>query len=544
MSHSDKTNNYTEFFYKAFRNILLVSIPLLVVSGVALFHLSIHSSATVSDLETDNLTLTLSTSCTLSSSIEEAHEASLNGGQYEDDIGVTKVNAYCNDNNGYSIYAIGSSNNVDGNADLVSNINDNYNIHTGIYDSGSITPSSPSTWSMKLAAGVGSGVDTTPPTIRNNYDSYSVVPENYTLVASRASKTDMTIDTSVTGSYFTTTYDIYASSLQPAGTYTGKVKYLMVHPQSNSQYFGFNEVFAANGKGAINVDGNSYYTMQDMTSDICSKVELLNEASATQLVDIRDNKLYWVAKLEDGHCWITQNLDLDLTTYTNEQGQEVMKPFTSNDTDLTDHSLTGAYSDGYAYNTNTGATTWTPERKTIDFQNTTVTGWANDNNNPYSANKTDSTEVGHASLGNYYNWTAAIASNNSSSLTQSTLNDTTKNPKNSICPKGWRLPTISNQPNTISGSTNEFARLNYLYNNNLAATSVGMISAPLYFAKKGGAIYTAQLFSYNERSNYFSSTNYSANSSFRLNIGESSVLPDDQFSDVKQYGYSLRCLAR
>ena len=207
-------NSRTEFFYYAFRNILLVSVPLLIVSSVVLFNLYIHSSATVSDSETDSLTLTLSTSCTLSSSLEEAHTASLNGGQYEDDIGITKVNAYCNDNNGYSIYAIGSSGDTDGNTDLISNINDNYNIHTGIYDSSSITASSPSTWSMKLTAGVGSSINTTPPTINDNYSNYNIVPSIYTLVASRASKTDMTIDTSVTGSYFTTTYDIYASSLQ------------------------------------------------------------------------------------------------------------------------------------------------------------------------------------------------------------------------------------------------------------------------------------------------------------------------------------------
>ena len=538
MGHKIKyslVNSRIDFFYYTFRNILLVSLPLVVISALIL---SLpHSSATVSDLETDSLTLTLSTSCTLSSSVEEAHNASLNGGQYEEGIGITKVNAYCNDNNGYSIYAIGSSGDMDGNTDLISNINDNYNIHTGIYDSSSITASSPSSWSMKLTAGVGSGINTTPPTINNNYDNYSVVPENYTQVASRASKTDMTIDTSVTGSYFTTTYDIYASSLQPAGTYTGKVKYLMVHPQSNSQHFGFNEVFAANGKSAINVDGNSYYAMQDMTSDICSKVGLLNEASQTQLVDTRDNKLYWVAKLEDGHCWMTQNLDFGIKANATLNSQ-------TTDLNVAYDSGTGQYAEyNDGYTESNGIIYYTPASTatTIDFTDTTVTGWQNSNTAPYTTNKTDSTETGHASLGNYYNWTAAIASNSSSSLTQDTLGDISKNPKNSICPKGWRLPTISNGSETLPGSTNEFARLNYLYNENKTNTDAGLVISPLWL-KKSGYITNQTLSDYLVGGRYWSSTTLNTSNAYNLNFGNNSVSTNS--SAIRQVGRPIRCIVR
>lgn len=31
-----------------------------------------------------------------------------------------------------------------------------------------------------------------------------------------------------------------------------------------------------------------------------------------QMMDKRDNKIYWVAKLADGNVWMTQNLDYDL----------------------------------------------------------------------------------------------------------------------------------------------------------------------------------------------------------------------------------------
>ncbi len=50
--------------------------------------------------------------------------------------------------------------------------------------------------------------------------------------------------------------------------------------------------------------------MQDMTPDICATAE---ENDTTQLIDKRDGKSYWVAKLKDGNCWMTQNLALDIT---------------------------------------------------------------------------------------------------------------------------------------------------------------------------------------------------------------------------------------
>lgn len=51
--------------------------------------------------------------------------------------------------------------------------------------------------------------------------------------------------------------------------------------------------------------------MQDMTSEICENSAL---HSTKQLIDTRDGKAYWVAKLKDNHCWMTQNLALDLST--------------------------------------------------------------------------------------------------------------------------------------------------------------------------------------------------------------------------------------
>ena len=306
---------------------------------------------------------------------------------------------------------------------------------------------------MKLTAGTGTGAggaDVTPPTINNGYNNYNVIPNVYTLVASRPSSTNMDMDANpdVTGSYFTTTYDIYASSVQPAGTYEGKVKYIMVHPSSNNNYFTFNEAFVANGKYPITTGSGTYYAMQDMSSTICNTVGYYNEASEIQLLDTRDNKLYWIAKLDDGKCWMTQNLDLDIDNANTA-------PLNSNNTDIsTTASGSGIYNTtgGYTIDSN-NIWTWTPANSAITANHTisgaSVSNWTSSDITPYSAEGGDvyyytsnsssndsvfnslaecatngrtEAECKHYHRGNYYNWTAAIATNNSSGISNNYAN--------------------------------------------------------------------------------------------------------------------------
>ncbi len=559
MSHRVKQSlvkSRIDFFYYAFRNILLASIPLLIISALTL---SFPHSSADNNTSSDSLSISISSACTLSSSIDRAHTVNVNAGTHAVDIGSTRVNAYCNDNNGYSIYAIGNSNNVDGNTDLISSINDNYNIKTGIYDEGSSSSLTPSSWGMKLAPGTGTGLNPetgasiaiTPPTIVNNYDNYNVVPNNYTLVASRASGTNMTIDTDITGSYFTTTYDVYASSVQPAGTYNGKVKYLMVHPISDHTTITFEDAFARAGKQPIAISSGTYYKMQDMTSDICSQVAY---DTTTELVDIRDNKPYYVTKLKDNHCWMTQNLDFDIDT---------TKTYTHNDTDL-----------GWDTANFDANATWTPDttngKYNLQITGTAVSNWSNQNNYPYSADPgdvyyytsnssdndikytslSDCTLAGHTAgeckhyhAGNYYNWTAAIASNNSSGISADKARA-----DNSICPRGWRLPNTD----TVDSNYNEFGRLLYGYNitNNKAngTNSVGFKTgglnairiSPLYFTRSG-FIDGWQLVIPGSAGYYWSNTINSSTNAYDLGFG-SNIYPAR--SDFRNLGWSIRCLAR
>ena len=527
-------NNRIYFFYYAFRNVLLVSIPLLVISGLVLSHLSLHSSATGSSSGTDNLTISISSACTLSSTVDTEHNASINAGTYKDNIGKTTIKTTCNDNNGYSIYANGYTNNEEGNNRLINTLSPSNTIETGLNISGDI-----SSWAMKLN-NLPDDPSPTPPVIESAYDdTYGIIPSNWTKVLSLSSgSTDMSL-----GSSFTTTYAVYANSRQYTGTYQGQVKYVLTHPNINKPTLNSLELaFISHGKQiAYQDEYGSYFAMQDMTTDICNSVSEYGEATATQLVDARDNKLYYVTKLVDGHIWMTQNLDFDIEANT---------VLDSNTTDLNVayDSSTGQYAEyNDGYTKSNGIIYYIPASTatTIDFTGTTVSDWQNSDTAPYTANKTDSTETGYTSLGNYYNWTAAIASNDSSSLTQDTISNISQNPKNSICPKGWRLPTISSQSGSDTGSTNEFARLNYIYNGNSSITDSSLITSPLYFVKSGN-VYVGNLGQFSVRGSYWSSTlgglDAGQNKSYFLEFESSKVQTTGSYNRVN--GRSVRCVAR
>ena len=562
MKYNNKTENYTNFFYKVFRNILIVSIPLVIISAIIL---SLpHSSATNS--ANDNLSLSIPISCSLSATVAtgEEHTISMVAGTYEDEIGKTTINTTCNDPNGYVVYAIGNARNNEGsNVISPNNISDTYSIPTGTNTSGNT-----SQWAMKLTA-INSGAYT--PTIDNGYTSYSLVPNSWVKVAHKdPGTTDVTKN-----SAFTTTYAIYLEGSQPAGTYNGQVKYVMLHPSTAPHPTDTIEhAFALAGKTKLilKTDGTvvpetspeaedipagdivgRYYKMQDMETSFCENTTLLDEQNTTQLIDIRDHKTYWVTKLRDNHCWMAQNLALDLGIKDTTLGIDTTV-LTSEDTDLTDHSLSGAYHDDYTYNPATSITTWTPDN--ITYNNTDKTGiWSNSDNEAYSMNpgqwyrngnqsvqdcnflattcdyfsqtKTNTNE--RFSLGNYYNWSAAIASNNTIALDTSTYNDPQNNPQNSICPKGWRLPIISSQ------NLDDFSALQSYY------TIDGFANSPLYFVRTGIITQKTPYYS-GTNAYYWSSTIRSAASSNNLMISGQSITPRSQY--LRYLGMPIRCLAR
>ncbi len=314
-------------------------------------------------------------------------------------------NTICNDTEGYAIYAIGFSGFEAGNTDLMAaTVGSEYNIKTN---------GTGSNWKMKLSAG-----GNVTPTIENDFEDYQNIPADYTKIASYNSSVSMQEVSSITASY-----QVTASDVQPADNYSGKVLYLLVHPMS-VELADVEQAFYNNGKEKY----NGYYKMQDMNPTICSQIAPMSEA---ELIDIRDDKTYWVAKLVDGNCWMTQNLDHDIVTTENF--------YTPLNTDIPGNwtAARATYSDATKWigGINTVLESYDPGERCWNGSLTFDRYGDLDN---MTVLCTDSSANKHYALGNYYNWNAAIAVNNLSS--QDYLRE---NVNQSICPAGWKLPHSS-----------------------------------------------------------------------------------------------------
>ena len=539
MNHSNKTNNYTNFFYHAFRNVLFISIPLVVVSAITLSlpHSATRTSA-IDNSNVDALTVAIPVSCTMNVTGGDTHLTSMVSGTHKENIGTTTMKTLCNDPNGYVIYAIGASgdnsdldNSTEGNTDLVSNLGSAHNIHTGVYD-----PAGSSSWGMKITAVNG----TYKPTLGTYYASgnYVAVPDEWEKVAYWESGI---INASV-GSSIQTTYDVYADGTQPAGIYKGMVKYVLLHPSSLIQPTTLEEVFddVIGKNNKVEVDGSKYYKMQDMTPSICNTATILGEASQMELVDIRDNSIYYVTKLMDGNCWMTQNLALNLISDPTAAGYVAL---TSENTDL-NHINNPNANDYPEYNTgytnNNGIIKWIPSTSTVN----SAANWNNNNNNPRSLNSgggyTDQTKGRHGLTGNYYNWSAAIASNNSQGISADNIAGENREATNSVCPKGWGLPQIRNYV-TYNTGDNDFNNLNLYYNGGKTNTGAGLMAAPLYFVRSG-YVNNTSIGNFGSSGYYWSSTVNSTANAYRLYFNSGDVGPADSVS--RYNGFSVRCIAR
>ncbi len=273
--------------------------------------------------------------------------------------------------------------------------------------------------------------------------------------------------------------------------------------------------------------------MQEMAPNICTNS---SENATKQLIDSRDGKSYWVTKLKDGNCWMTQNLDLDL--YANGANRKL----TSADSDVTSNwtSTAGAsglwtgsssnynvvkyYDPGeYAYtkptnhlNNGCGA---------LDSTACADAGWK-----LMSGSSTDSSgsETTHYLAGNYYSWGAATAGGQS--VSTGAAGESIK----SICPKGWRLPINSGD----KSYTDLFAAYGTLSGLNAGTQDIRL--APLYFVYGSGVV-NGYLGSAGSSGYYWSSTSDLKTSAYYLAFG-TSVYPSGL--STRSLGYSVRCVSR
>ncbi len=439
----------------------------------------------------DVININVPVSCSMSATGTDSHTATVNNGQTTGNIGTTNLKVICNDNSGYAIYAIGYTNDTYGKTVLTSStLGSTHDIATA-----TTVTTGTSSWAMKLASVSG----TYAPTIVTDFASYHAVPQEYTKVAYHTSSTDT--GTNATGSNLTTTYRAYISPSQPAGTYVGQVKYTLVHP------------YTAPEPVVCHPEGTTISTitcMQDVSSSNKSTIlASMTEDQQYTLKDSRDNKAYKVAKLRDGNIWMTQNLDHDIVTtpgfYTNENtdigyntttGEYDTATWTPSNATYSSNNHTWNHSDStpesydpgdlYWNGTKSGWNDWNTYYNSCDYSGSVPV--CDESLNPSSITYTSSTGIPQYHLGNYYNWTAALAMNDSSSYS-------TSNPlmfiEQSICPSGWTLPRAGTGDDTFYALFNEYGFTNSSYidtdnNNTYDLGEDALWTSPIYLNTSNG----------------------------------------------------------
>ena len=475
-------------------------------------------------------TITVPEACTFSGTVNTPHRAEVPAGTYVTDIGSTTFKVVCNDSNGYSIYAIGytgkrekNDNNNVLDATIGGTLTPANNIASGTATSGNT-----SNWAMKLTPVTGAYA----PTITNSYNNYNTVPLTSTKVAELTSATDG--GNNPTGSSFTATYSAYVTGNQPAGTYDGKVKYIMVHPSSNvpnepkdcaankicywpnagnmvadrmgdqsisssttsatlwasnferpgygfagwsdaydyvvnegsesnsdAHIYGPNETidFTAGTYSATN-GGLSLYAVWVPSSGSLqswSGCSALGEGKITALTDERDNDTYAIAKLQDGKCWMIENLRLDTAdsldatkSSTGAYGgvfSGLANPETANFSNSTTvNSRYISNGSGSLYDSTTNPITLSdigtgsnPGYRMPRYRNDNTNSDSTINPNTTVANMTSYSQNVY-SYGNYYSWHSAIA--DTTAITSNNTSVTT-----SLCPTGRRLPRGGDKSN-------------------------------------------------------------------------------------------------
>ncbi len=510
----------------------------------------------------DEINITVPIACTMSGAGMESHNAEIVNGTYTPDIGSTTLHAFCNDNEGFAIYAAGYTGNEVGgensNKLVGTTTSNNATIESGI----ATTAGNPdiSNWAMKLTMTQDSGdtstdnaftVDSAPnvslPSQAESgatsapFSNYHVVPNEYVKVAHKNSGTDMTAATG--GVKLTTTYAAYISKTQPADTYSGQVIYTLVHPASAAP-----SVLTPPTSCTTPVPGLEY--MQDLNSS--NKATILSnmtEDSQYYLADKRDDKTYCVAKLKDGNLWMTQNLDHDIKTDGSVTYNNTTTDLGWNGTSYTTASWTPA-----SATKATSDTTWTknstgytiPESYdpgelywngiagyySSELDCTTAGGTWDSNNS--SCKLISSTGDSHYHLGNYYNWTAAVAMNDSSSYTTQ-YTDVNQ----SICPAGWTLPKSGN-----STSNGSFQYLSEQYGWNSSSYMMknpNIWNTAIKLPLSGN--WHGSLSAVGSSGGFWSPVVYSSGLAYYAYAGFNSTVTPGSLNS-RDYGRSLRCIAR
>ncbi len=579
----------------------LVSITIL--SGV--FLMSSYSYATSDNTDiVDEINITVPISCTMSGTGMTSHTANMSNGSYTPNIGTTTLKVFCNDTEGFAIFAAGYTGDEIGGTNSTKLVNSASQVNNTI-STGTATSGNTSNWAMKLATNASA---TYAVTLDNGFGAYSAVPSSYTKVAHRDSGTD--IGTTATGAELTTTYAAFVNQTQPAGTYVGKVIYTLVHPSNETptqpvtcdpgkicynpntatalgemakQSAGnsaevnlYASNFSRTGYGfagwntAYDYSGTTYGPNETITTPSDTSTNGLSlyavwvpsagtlqnwngcsglaQGAVTALTDARDNDTYAVAKLADGKCWMIENLRLDNTAEHNTDGS-LAQGYNS--------SFVGLAAPESANFSN--STTANPLYSIDGTTDATISGSYQGYRFPrYNNDNTHSRQSGinyfrngnTYSYGNYYTWHAAIADITHYNTDNQSIVST------SLCPAGWHLPRGGDKSNEAN---NEFWTLivteinngvnpanynssTYPYYDGTEATPLSntLRSYPNNFLYSG--YFSGTTATRGTNGYYWTSTTNDDMNSYIMYLYRTNVNPGDACSIKKSTGKTVRCI--
>ena len=252
--------------------------------------------------------------------------------------------------------------------------------------------------------------------------------------------------------------------------------------------------------------------MQNLAPTTCT-------TTPTVVTDTRDNQPYTIQRLEDGNCWMIENLNLgDTDNY----------PLVAANLDSTNTNLASGVSDIPAATFNSWKKTrGTGTRTSAEFIPI------------HASNATDGREtdsVSDSPYGTLYNYCATSAG---------TMCDyqyvSATNAQSSLCPAGWRLPT--------GGANSDFTALSVAYgglettmNDSTDPTGATMQNILRTQLKMTFAGYFNSSTPVNQGSGgfYWSSTWYYATYMYSLSLKATGVYPTNY--TYRDRGYSIRCV--
>ena len=359
-----------------------------------------------SNSESLNLSVEISAACSLSIA-QNPQTVTVNPGG-DGVIGTATVKSVCNDPAGLAVYAVGYTSDSYGNNKLSATINGT------TYEIPSATNLAPaSQWNMTLTQVSG----TYAPEIVSGYGSPSVVPDQYTKVAYRNGMTDTGVG--ATGANFTAAFNAHVSTDQAAGIYTGKVKFLLIHPNVLTW------TEDQQNPGTMIPDDVQPSTLAcdpeaRMLQDVATWGSTVTLGQTVEAVDARDCQTYKVKRLKmnaagtETALWMS-NLNLGAE-------ELIADELNSTNTNLASGASSVAKNTFESWIKTIGTSSWdSPELIPITSSNSD-SGLAVDiYNNKY---------------GTLYNFAAASAG-----TYEYADGSTAGNATSDLCPAGWRLPT-------------------------------------------------------------------------------------------------------